>query len=87
MKFKGEYALREVANKIVAVPVGENMDLNTMITLNETGMMLWKCIEKQMDIEGMVQALMAEYDVDAALARTAVDSFVAQLNANGFLAE
>ena len=86
MKLKDGFILREVAGQTVVLPVGGDLDLNMMITLNETGAFLWKQLENENDEAGLVAALLAEYDVDEATAKTAVEGFVAKLNENGFLA-
>ena len=86
MKLKDGFILREVAGQTVVLPVGGDLDLNMMITLNETGAFLWKRLENENDEAGLVAALLAEYDVDEATAKTAVEGFVAKLNENGFLA-
>lgn len=86
MKLKDGFILREVAGQTVVLPVGGDLDLNMMITLNETGAFLWKQLENENDQAGLVAALLAEYDVDEATAKTAVEGFVAKLNENGFLA-
>ena len=86
MKLKDGFILREVAGQTVVLPVSGDLDLNMMITLNETGAFLWKQLENENDQAGLVAALLAEYDVDEATAKTAVEGFVAKLNENGFLA-
>ncbi|MBQ9844411.1 MAG: PqqD family protein [Oscillospiraceae bacterium] len=86
MKLKDGFILREVAGQTVVLPVGGDLDLNMMITLNETGAFLWKQLENENDEAGLVAALLAEYDVDEATAKNAVEGFVAKLNENGFLA-
>ena len=86
MKLKDGFILREVAGQTVVLPVSGDLDLNMMITLNETGAFLWKQLENENDEAGLVAALLAEYDVDEATAKTAVEGFVAKLNENGFLA-
>ena len=85
MKLKDGFILREVAGQTVVLPVGGDLDLNMMITLNETGAFLWKQLENENDQAGLVAALLAEYDVDEATAKNAVEGFVAKLNENGFL--
>ena len=86
LKLKEGYIVREVAGQIVALPTGDDLDLNVMITLNGTGKFLWELIEKGTDEDALVAALLAEYDVDEATARAGVEHFVAKLNENGFLA-
>ena len=86
MKMKEGFLLREVAGQTVVLPIGADMDLNLMITLNETGAFLWEKLQEEIDEAGLVAALLAEYDVDEATAKQAVANFVAKLSDNGFLA-
>lgn len=86
MKIKEGFLLREVAGKHVVVPVGSDLDLNMMITLNGTGAFLWERLQQETDEDGLVSALLAEYDVDEATARRSVQNFVKKLSDNDFLA-
>lgn len=86
MKIKEGFLLRQVAGQSVVLPCGEEMDLNMMINLNDTGAFLWKHLQEETTEEALVAALLAEYDVDEATARVAVTGFVAKLEENGFLA-
>lgn len=86
MKLKQGFILRQVAGQTVVLPTGDDVDLNMMITLNETGKFLWERLEKGAEKEELVAALLAEYDVDEATAAVSVERFVAKLNENGFLA-
>ena len=86
MKIKNGFILRDVGGKTFVVAVGElTKTFNGMITLNETGKFLWERIAVGADIDSLVAALLAEYDVDEATARAAVDGFVAKLIKNGFV--
>ena len=85
MKIKNGFVLRNVAGQFVVLPTGDTLNLSMMITLNETGAFLWKQLENENDEAGLVAALLAEYDVDEATAKNAVDGFVAKLNKNDFL--
>ena len=86
MKMKDGFLLRQVAGQTVVLPIGGDMDLNVMITLNDTGAFLWEKLQEETDEAALVAALLGEYDVDEATAKQAVAGFVARLNANGFLA-
>ena len=86
MKLKDGLVMGSVAGKTVVIPVGEGMDLNTMITLNETGKLLWERLEKGAEPEELVAALLAEYAVDAQTAAEHVALFVEKLETQGFLA-
>ena len=86
MKLKEGFILREVAGQKVVIPSGNELNLNMMITLNDTGAFLWEKLQAECDVNGLVEALLAEYDVDEQTARNAVESFIAKLNDNEFLA-
>ncbi len=86
MKIKPGFVLKTVAGENVALPTEGVADLDMMITLNDTGRFLWEKLQEDTDTNGLVQALLAEYDVDEATARTSVERFVAKLKESGFLA-
>ena len=86
MKIKEGFLLRQVAGQTVVLPVGGDLDLNLMITLNDTGAFLWEKLSNETDEATLVSALLAEYDVDEVTAKNAVAAFVEKLNAHGFLA-
>jgi hypothetical protein len=86
MKIKDGFLLRQVASQSVVLPTGGEMDLNMMITLNDTGAFLWEHLQTETDEDALVAALLSEYDVDENTARVSVRQFVEKLNENGFLA-
>ena len=85
MKIKDGFLLRQVAGQTVVLPVGGDLDLNMMITLNGTGAFLWEKLTEETDEPALVAALLKEYDVDEATARSSVSAFVEKLNGHGFL--
>ena len=85
MKIKEGFLLRQVAGQTVVLPTGGDLDLNMMITLNDTGAFLWEKLQSECDESMLVSALLSEYDVDEATARSCVESFVKKLNDNEFL--
>lgn len=85
MKIKEGFILREVAGEIVVLPAGEELNLNMMITLNETGAFLWKKLTQGAQEDELVAAVLSEYDTDAQTAAKSVAAFVEKLNAHGFL--
>ena len=85
MKLKTGFLLRQVAGQTVALPTGGDLDLNMMITLNETATFLWDLLQNDTDEAALVAALLKEYDVDEATAKNCVSTFVKQLNDHGFL--
>ena len=85
MKLKDGFFMRQIAGQTVVLPGGDVLDLNMMITLNETGAFLWERLNEETSVEALVTALLGEYDVDEKTAQQAVEAFVQKLNDHGFL--
>ena len=85
MKLKEGFILRDVAGETVVIPSGDDLDLNMMITLNDTGKFIWEKLEQGIDLDALVDAVHDEYDVTRERAKSAVCAFVAKLNDHGFL--
>ena len=86
MKLREGFALRQVADTWVVMPLGEkSVDFNGMLTLNDTGAVLWQALEKGGDKEALVDALVAEYDVSRETVLPDVDAFLAKLVEAGCL--
>lgn len=85
MKIKDGFLLRQVAGQTVVLPVGGDLDLNMMITLNDTGAFLWEKLQNDCTKDDLVSALLAEYEVDEPTARTCVETFTKKLSDNDFL--
>lgn len=80
MKIKDNFVLRQVADTWVVLPLGAaTVDFNGMLTLNETGAFLWKNLEQGADLDRLVTALTAEYDVTAEEAREDAAAFCRKL--------
>lgn len=87
MKIKEGFLLRQVAGRNVVLPQSDTLDLNMMITLNDTGAFLWERLQQDTTEEMLVQALLGEYEVDADTAARCVKAFVAKLEENDLLAK
>lgn len=87
MKLKSDFIMRDVAGQTVVLPTGDELNLNMMITLNDTAKFLWQRLEVGAQSEELIAALLAEYDVDEATAKVSVERFVEKLYAHGFLAD
>ena len=85
MKLKSGLVLRQVAGENVVLSVGSEVNINGMITMNDTGVVLWKCLEKGAEMSDLTAALLAEYDVDEQTASAHVEVFVAKLKEIGLL--
>ena len=85
MKIKDGFMLRTVSGQTVVLPVAGDLDLNMMITLNETAAFLWKHIENGADEDELVSALLSEYEITEEDARKHIKKFGETLNEHGFL--
>ena len=88
MKVRDDYIMRPVADTWAVVPVGEAAKaFNGMITLNESGALLWNTLKKGASKEELVEALRAEYSVSEETASADTDEFLAKLKEAGALEE
>ena len=87
MKIKDGFILRKVSDAYVVIATGEAAaSFNGMISLNETGALLWEKLAEGCDGKKvLVDALLEEYDVSEELAAKDVDVFVAKVEAAGIL--
>lgn len=86
MKLKNGFMLKEIAGECVVVATDASLNLDGMITLNETAKTIWQTLEKGAEMDDLVQALTDEFEVDADKARKAAKAFVAKLKELNFLA-
>lgn len=84
MKTKENFVLRQVAGSWVVLSIAEaTVDFNGMLTLNESGLMLWKLLEQGSTREALATALTDEYDVTYEQALIDVDEYLEKLNRAG----
>ncbi len=86
MKIKDGFLLKEVAGNYVVVPVG-NVSFNGMLSLNETGFMIWKMLETECEESDIVKKFLSEYDVSEEKAKEDISAFIQKLKAAGILDE
>ncbi|MBO4950037.1 MAG: PqqD family protein [Clostridia bacterium] len=88
MKLKEGFVLRKVADTYVVVAVGaEAKKHNVMITLNETGGLLWEKLSEGAEKKDLVDAILEVYDIDEATASADVDRFIEKVNSEGLIVE
>ena len=81
MRVSQELILREIAGEHILVPVGEAaLRFQGMITLNESGLLLWQKLQSGCTGEDLVEALLAEYQVERRQAQADVAAFLEKLS-------
>ena len=77
MKLKKDFVLRQVADTWIVVPVGQAvLDFNCMLTLNESGALLWNALEEETDQDALVKVMTTEYDVPEDVAKADILGFL-----------
>ena len=86
MKIKKDFVLRQIADIWVVLPLAEKtLDFTGMLTVTESGVLLWKQLEQGCDIETLVETLLNEYEVSEEKARMDAEKFVGKLMQLGCL--
>ncbi|MBQ6705986.1 MAG: PqqD family protein [Clostridia bacterium] len=88
MKIKSGFVLKTIGDNHVVVPVGaQTVDFRSMITLNGSGAFMWEKLAEGCTEEQLLQAVLAEYEADAALVQQDIAAFVKQLRDNDLVEE
>ena len=84
MKRSELFIKRKIGTQYVIVAVGEaTKQFNGMISVNSTGSFIWDALEKELSMDELVAALVAQYEVDVETATAHANEFVATLQKVG----
>lgn len=80
MKIKEDFVLRRVANTWTVLPLSADvLNFDGMLTLNESGATLWNVLSEGSSVEGLADALIAEYEVTREQALADAEEFINML--------
>ncbi len=80
MQIKKELIKREIAGDVILVPVGQSViESNGLFVLNELGGFLWDLLPQAQNIDDLLKAVLAEYEVDETIARADIAEFLDNL--------
>lgn len=86
MKIKDGFMLREIAGSWIVVPLGQRVvEFNGLMTLSESGALIWKRLEKGADTDELVDAILSEYVIDEATARADIEELVHAISEKGLI--
>ena len=85
MKIKEGYVLRSVAGEYIVMNVGGDVSLNRMITLNETGALIWNAVANGNDKAEIAERIVSEYEIDFETALNDINKFIDKMNGAGVL--
>lgn len=88
MKIKEGFILRNVDGTYLVVAVGDaSQRFNGLITLNESGALLWKRLSEGATAQQLCDVLCETFTVDAATAAADVEAFLETARTAGLLDE
>ncbi len=74
---KSQYAVRDIGNEKVLVPLKNNIaDMTEIFTLNEVGSFIWDKIDGKNTEEDITTAIISEFDIDKSTARKDLFEFI-----------
>jgi len=88
MRIKKNFVLRNIADTWTVIPLAEEtVNFSGLMTLNETGMMIWQALEQGSSKEALVELLVSEYEVSHEQAGNDVQDFLDKLTQAGCIEE
>ncbi|MBQ8538567.1 MAG: PqqD family protein [Ruminococcus sp.] len=88
MKIKEGFALRNFADKWIAVSINDNTHENNLfITLNNSGAFVWNLLQNEMSYDDVIKKITQKYDIDSKTAQDDFDSFLSKVRNAGILDE
>ena len=88
MKVKNGYLVREIADCHIIVPIGERViEFKGIMTLNDTGSFIWKCLTDDISYSELLSSILDEYEIDEATAKADLDEFLNVARESGVLEE
>jgi hypothetical protein len=86
MKRKADFLRQKVGGESLLVPLGAQvMDLNGIITLNDTASCVWELLAEERSLDELIAAVAERFDVAAEIARGDVRTFVDEITRLGLL--
>ncbi|AFV05158.1 MULTISPECIES: PqqD family peptide modification chaperone [Dehalobacter] len=88
MKIKEGYLVREIADCYIVVPVGERViEFKGIMTLNDTGNFIWRCLTEDISYNQLLTSILDEYEIDEVTAKADLDDFIQSARESGVLEE
>ncbi|MEN6313049.1 MAG: PqqD family protein [Clostridiaceae bacterium] len=86
MKIKEGFMLREIAGSWIVVPLSNRVvELNGIMSLSESGALIWRKLEKGAEVKDLIDLIRSEYNVDSNTAAADVDEFISAIGSKGLI--
>ena len=80
MKRKTDFIMQNVGGENLLVPLGAQvMDMNGIITLNDTGACVWELLAQERTLDELASAVAERFDVTPERARADVQTFLDEI--------
>lgn len=88
MRVSNEMILREIAGENILIPTGQTaLKVHGIISLSESGLLLWEKLHEDCTEADLIDAILAEYEIDRETATEDVQTFIGKLREVGVLIE
>ena len=87
MKLKNSFVMRKIAGKDVVLPCGDDVNLNQMITLNESGMYIWSLLQSEVTEDSVAESLSNHYQISIEDAKKHTQAFIEKLKSYNYIEE
>ena len=85
MLLKNTFIFKEIGEEGMLIPiVGGNANASKIFNLNETGTFIIKKLMDDFEIDGIIDSMLDEYDVDRKTLESDVNEFIKELKKRGF---
>jgi hypothetical protein len=87
MKRKADFMMQNVGGEKLLVPLGaQMMELNGVITLNDTAACVWELLAEECSLDQLTEAVAERFDVATGIASADVQTFLDEITRLGLLA-
>lgn len=85
MKTNPNYEVRNIGGIDIIVPIGGNMSLSGVITLNESALFIWNALKEDLTFDELVEKVCAEYDAPVEVISADVKEIIEKFTENNLL--
>lgn len=77
---RGEFALRQVGNESILVPIRNRVsDLDSIFVFTPVAARIWSLLDGTRDVDALVETICGEFDVEPAVARGDIEELLGSL--------
>jgi len=79
-----DYIFRKIVDELVLIPIHKDVaDMDSIYSLNDVGAFIWEQLANPINLEELSNAVLQEFDGEAEIVTTDVQSFITDLSEFG----